>query len=257
MPAGHIPRSMTVHAHGDLARQANPGDVVILTGIFLPTPYTGFRALRAGLVADTYLETMRMERVKKNFDEFQVTPEMLEQIEALKNGCVCLVWRNAPARSLAFGATDSQVYDKLSKSIAPEIFGMTDVKRALLLQLVGGVTRKMSDGMLIRGDINICLVGDPGVAKSQLLKYISTVAPRGVYTTGKGSSGVGLTAAVMRDPLTNEMILGARALFPRPPIKKLTLATQRAVRWCSPTTASAASTSLTRWRTRIGRPSTK
>ena len=105
---------------------------------------------------------------------------------------------------------DTQLYDKLSKSIAPEIFGHTDVKRALLLQLVGGVTRTMSDGMLIRGDINICLVGDPGVAKSQLLKYISTVSPRGVYTTGKGSSGVGLTAAVMRDPLTNEMILGTR-----------------------------------------------
>jgi len=75
-----------------------------------------------------------------------------------------------------------------------------------------GVTRKMKDGMRIRGDINICLMGDPGVAKSQLLKHIASVAPRGVYTTGKGSSGVGLTAAIVRDAITQEMSLEGGAL---------------------------------------------
>jgi DNA replication licensing factor MCM7 len=100
----------------------------------------------------------------------------------------------------------------LAKSIAPEIYGHEDVKKALLLQLVSGVTKQVQDGMRIRGDINICLMGDPGVAKSQLLKYISKVAPRGVYTTGRGSSGVGLTAAVMRDPVTDEMVLEGGAL---------------------------------------------
>jgi DNA replication licensing factor MCM7 len=105
-----------------------------------------------------------------------------------------------------------QLYEYLSRSIAPEIFGHLDVKKALLLQLIGGVTKEMGDGMKIRGDINVCLMGDPGVAKSQLLKYITKVAPRGVYTTGRGSSGVGLTAAVMRDPVTDEMVLEGGAL---------------------------------------------
>lgn len=100
----------------------------------------------------------------------------------------------------------------LARSIAPEIFGHLDVKKALLLLLIGGVTKEVGDGMKIRGDINICMMGDPGVAKSQLLKYISKVAPRGVYTSGRGSSGVGLTAAVMRDPVTDEMVLEGGAL---------------------------------------------
>jgi DNA replication licensing factor MCM7 len=107
---------------------------------------------------------------------------------------------------------DNDPYNLISRSIAPEIFGMEDVKKALLLQLVGGVTQRQGDGMKTRGDINICLMGDPGVAKSQLLKHIAKLAPRAVYTTGRGSSGVGLTAAVVRDPLSNELTLEGGAL---------------------------------------------
>lgn len=95
--------------------------------------------------------------------------------------------------------------------MAPEIYGHLDVKKALLLLLVGGVDKR-PDGMKIRGNINICLMGDPGVAKSQLLGYISRLAVRSQYTTGRGSSGVGLTAAVMKDPLTGEMTLEGGAL---------------------------------------------
>jgi DNA replication licensing factor MCM7 len=109
-------------------------------------------------------------------------------------------------------ADDPEIFSKLARSIAPEIYGHEDIKRALLLQLVGGVTRNLHDGMKIRGDINICLMGDPGVAKSQLLKHIAGIAPRGVYTTGKGSSGVGLTAAISRDPVTGDMSLEGGAL---------------------------------------------
>ena len=179
VPVGHIPRSMTIHAYGALTRSMNPGDVVHLGGIFLPVPYTGFQAIRAGLLTDTYLDAHNIQQLKKQYADLDVTPQIQRAIDQLRS--------------------DPNLYAKLSQSIAPEIYGHVDVKKALLLLLVGGVTKEMSDGMKIRGDLNICLMGDPGVAKSQLLKYISKVAPRGVYTTGKGSSGVGLTAAVMRE----------------------------------------------------------
>ncbi|WWC72895.1 uncharacterized protein I206_106859 [Kwoniella pini CBS 10737] len=192
VPVGHIPRSMTIHLYGSLTRSVNPGDVIHVGGIFLPTPYTGFRAIRAGLLQDTFLEAMNVHQLKKQYHNMELTPELQLQIEELKE--------------------DGNLYSRLANSIAPEIYGHEDVKKALLLLLIGGVTKTVGDGMKIRGDINVCLMGDPGVAKSQLLKYITKVAPRGVYTTGRGSSGVGLTAAVMRDPVTDEMVLEGGAL---------------------------------------------
>ncbi|KUM58825.1 hypothetical protein ACN42_g8322 [Penicillium freii] len=192
VPVGHIPRTLTVHCHGALTRQLNPGDVIDVAGIFLPTPYTGFRAIRAGLLTDTYLEAQHITQHKKSYNEMGMDSRTLRKIEQhMRSG---------------------NMYEYLSRSIAPEIYGHLDVKKALLLLLIGGVTKEMGDGMHIRGDINICLMGDPGVAKSQLLRYITKVAPRGVYTTGRGSSGVGLTAAVMRDPVTDEMVLEGGAL---------------------------------------------
>jgi DNA replication licensing factor MCM7 len=192
VPIGQIPRTLTILCYGSLVRKINPGDLVDVAGIFLPTPYTGFKAMRAGLLTDTYLEAHHIRQHKKAYDEMTIDPQLVRRIDQFRQS--------------------GHVYEYLAKSIAPEIFGHLDVKKALLLLLVGGVTKEMGDGMRIRGDINICLMGDPGVAKSQLLKYISKVAPRGVYTSGRGSSGVGLTAAVMRDPVTDEMVLEGGAL---------------------------------------------
>ncbi|KAI9833461.1 MAG: Mcm2-7 hexameric complex component [Sarea resinae] len=192
VPVGHIPRTLTIHCYGSLTRQINPGDIVDVAGIFLPTPYTGFKAIRAGLLTDTYLEAQFVYQHKTAYDEMLIDARTSRRIEQYKDS--------------------GRMYDYLSRSIAPEIYGHLDVKKALLLLLIGSPTKEMGDGMRIRGDINICLMGDPGVAKSQLLKYITKVAPRGVYTTGRGSSGVGLTAAVMRDPVTDEMVLEGGAL---------------------------------------------
>ncbi|KAJ3050753.1 Mcm2-7 hexameric complex component [Rhizophlyctis rosea] len=192
VPIGHIPRYMTVHLVGDLTRTVSPGDSVFISGIFLPIPYTGFKALRAGLITDTYLEAHHVVQLKKQYSQMELTPEVFQQIEELRY--------------------DTNLYSKLARSIAPEIYGHEDVKKALLLLLVGASTKETKDKMKIRGDINICLMGDPGVAKSQLLKQICKIAPRGVYTTGRGSSGVGLTASVTKDPVTEEMVLEGGAL---------------------------------------------
>lgn len=194
VPVGHIPRSITVHVNGSLVRAMNPGDIVDVGGIFLPSPYTGFRALKAGLLTENYLEAQYVTQHKQKYSSVDTENDIELQ------------------QHVSEIVAKGNVYENLAKSIAPEIFGHLDVKKALLLLLVSGVNKTVGDGMKIRGDINVCLMGDPGVAKSQLLKAICKISPRGVYTTGKGSSGVGLTAAVMKDPVTEEMVLEGGAL---------------------------------------------
>uniref|UniRef100_A0ABI0P222 DNA replication licensing factor MCM7 n=1 Tax=Bos taurus TaxID=9913 RepID=A0ABI0P222_BOVIN len=191
VPVGNIPRSITVLVEGENTRIAQPGDHVSVTGIFLPILRTGFRQMVQGLLSETYLEAHRIVKMSKSEEDEsgagELTREELRQI------------------------TEEDFYEKLAASIAPEIYGHEDVKKALLLLLVGGVDQSPR-GMKIRGNINICLMGDPGVAKSQLLSYIDRLAPRSQYTTGRGSSGVGLTAAVLRDSVSGELTLEGGAL---------------------------------------------
>jgi DNA replication licensing factor MCM7 len=163
----------------------------------MPQPFHGFQAMRAGVLThDTYLEAFMVSKDKQNYRESFLTEETLEKVQDLIDG----------------SENSMQVYTRLASSICPEIFGMEEVKRALLLLMIGGVTKEMVDGMKIRGNVNVLLMGDPGIAKSQMLKHISSFAPRGIYTTGKGSSGVGLTAAVTRDNITKELVLEGGAL---------------------------------------------
>ena len=191
VPVGHIPRSITVYSRGETTRQCIPGNHISIDGVYLPIVRTGFQALASGLLSDTYLEAHRIVMINKTEEEEtgpeEITDDELKQVQ------------------------EDNFYDKLSSSIAPEIYGHEDIKKALLLLLVGGVDRSPA-GMKIRGNINICLMGDPGVAKSQLLSYMDRLAPRSQLTTGRGSSGVGLTAAVMKDTLTGEFMLEGGAL---------------------------------------------
>ena len=192
VPVGNIPRSMSVHCWGETTRQCVPGDIVIISGIFLSVRLQGFKAMKTGLQTETYLKASKIDRQQPGFTEMTREVDMKNLVREI--------------------ALDPDTYRRLACSIAPEIFGHEDVKKALLLQLVSADTKVMADGMKIRGDINILLMGDPGIAKSQLLKYIAGISPRGVYTTGKGSSGVGLTAAVVRDEMSGEMALEGGAL---------------------------------------------
>ncbi|KAK9806786.1 hypothetical protein WJX72_002809 [[Myrmecia] bisecta] len=191
VPEGATPRHMVVHLRGELTRHMKPGDAVTVSGIFLPEPFAGFRAMKAGLVTTTFMEAQHVHHNKQSYSETKLTNEDRAMLEAIPQ---------------------QDIYHRLANSLAPEIFGHEDVKKALLLLMVGGVTRTLPDGMKLRGDMHICLMGDPGVAKSQLIKHIAHISPRAVYTTGKGSSGVGLTAAVQRDNVTGEMILEGGAL---------------------------------------------
>ena len=190
VPTGHIPRSIKISCFGSTTRKCAPGDMIIVTGVYLPRMLDDAR-LKNKMIHDTYIEAFKIEKEKKNYQETKINPETINILKKDKS---------------------NTLYLNLAKSIAPEIFGMEDIKKALLLLLVGGVDKTLPDGMKIRGNLNILLMGDPGIAKSQLLKYISHISPRGVYTTGKGSSGVGLTAAVVKDPVTNDLVLEGGAL---------------------------------------------
>ena len=121
VPVGHIPRAITVHCRGEQTRQCGPGDVVTISGIFLTVRFNGYRAIKAGLQADTYIEAMSIEKHKLSYGDIGQTVES-----------------EAVVRKIA---SDPDVYNRLASSIAPEIYGHEDVKKALLLQLIGGVTR--------------------------------------------------------------------------------------------------------------------
>jgi DNA replication licensing factor MCM7 len=193
VPVGGVARTLRVVASSaDLVGLAKPGALVTVSGIFLPEQFSGFKGVRAGLVTEQYLLAKMISTSKKNYSDVVIT-------EAVNDHLVKLSERD-------------DIYQLLTNCISPEIYGHADTKRALLLSMIGGVTRTMPDGMKIRGDINCMLVGDPGMAKSQIIKYVHGLAPRAVYTTGKGASGVGLTASVNRDPKSGEISLEGGAL---------------------------------------------
>jgi DNA replication licensing factor MCM7 len=189
---GHIPRSMTIYLTESLTRTVKSGETVVISGVMLPIPFLGYKALKAGLITDTYLEAHHVHQLKQQYSATVSTAELQAEMDELLQ---------TPG-----------LYSRLAQSIAPEIYGHEDVKKALILMLVGGTSKETADGMKIRGELNICLMGDPGIAKSQLLKHVCKIAPRAVYTTGRGSSGVGLTASVNRDRVTEEYVLEAGAL---------------------------------------------
>lgn len=175
LSGGTEPKQMLMILEDDLVDKLNPGDKVRITGT-LKT----FREERSGKFKN-YIYVNHIEPLEQEFEELHLTPEDEEEIIELSK--------------------DPNIYDKIIKSTAPSIKGYRDVKEAIALQLFGGSAKQLADETRLRGDIHILIVGDPGIGKSQMLKYVSKLAPRSIYTSGKGTTGAGLTAAAVRDEL--------------------------------------------------------
>ena len=177
LPPGAQPERLTVFVESSLAAQARPGDRIAVVGVMRTrAQYTGRRARTE---FDVYLYAHSIDEREAEAEALEPTEEEMEQILELS--------RNPDLR------------ERIINSIAPSIYGMKWQKEAIAMQLFGGVDKHLPDGTRIRGDIHILMMGDPGVAKSQLLRAAARLAPRGVMATGKSSSAAGLTAAAVRD----------------------------------------------------------
>ncbi|KAI9341271.1 MCM2/3/5 family-domain-containing protein [Zopfochytrium polystomum] len=192
VPVGELPRHILISADRYLAAKAVPGLRVSVTGIY--SIFQQESAKRQGAVAirTPYLRLVGMEVDRDGERTRSFTPQEEEEF---------LTMSRRP-----------HLYEEFANSMAPSIFGSTDIKKAIACLLFGGSKKILPDGMKLRGDINVLLLGDPGTAKSQLLKFVEKVAPTAVYTSGKGSSAAGLTASVVRDASTREFYLEAGAM---------------------------------------------
>ena len=186
LPAGQLPHYVEVTVMDDLVDRCRPGDRVLLTGIvrieheqIAPQAKTNLFRLRMEGNNIEYLGGLAGTKDTRTHERMAISGEDEKQIFAI--------------------AGKPDAYDKLIASFAPHIYGHEIIKEAILLLIVGSVTKKLDDGSSRRGDINIFLVGDPGTAKSEMLKYAAKIAPRGLYTSGRGTTAAGLTAAVIRD----------------------------------------------------------
>ena len=187
LPPGQLPQYIDITIKQDLVDNARPGDRVILTGIVRieQEPISGIGKTNSAVyrlrIDGNNIEFLGGRGVKSSRRSERETssPEEEKIIRTLGN--------------------NSDIYKRLVESFAPHIQGHSLIKESILLLIVGSTQRVLADGAKIRGDINIFLVGDPGTAKSEMLKFCARIAPRGLYTSGRGSTAAGLTAAVVRD----------------------------------------------------------
>jgi DNA replication licensing factor MCM6 len=236
LPRGSIPRSLEVILRAEAVDLAQPGDKCDFTGTLVVVPDVGQIQL-AGAQAEP---SQRMKN-KEGYDMEGVTGLKALGVRDLTYRLAFLATTVSPTDS-QFGASegwgqdvtvqqmqdslttqewekvyqmsqDSNLYQNLISSMFPTVHGSDEVKRGILLMLFGGVPKTTTEGTRLRGDINVCVVGDPSTAKSQFLKQVEQFSPRAVYTSGKASSAAGLTAAVVRDEESGEFVIEAGALM--------------------------------------------
>jgi DNA replication licensing factor MCM5 len=184
VPTGEMPRSILVAVERGLVDKAAPGTrvtVMAIASLFTSSSGGSKRGRDGAAVKTAFLRVVGMDKESSTADSARFSPAEEEAFRQLSRR--------------------SDIYDILYRSIAPSISGAytVDIKKAILCLLFSGSRKVLPDGMKLRGDINVLLLGDPSTAKSQFLKFATRVAPVGVYTSGKGSSAAGLTASVVRD----------------------------------------------------------
>lgn len=174
---GEQPQTLDIDVTDDLSGKVSPGDRVIINGILRSMQ----RVVKGekSTVFDIFLECNSIEIAEKEFEEVEIDEQAENEIIALSK--------------------DPMIYRMITHSVAPTIYGSEDVKQAIVLQLFGGIAKEMPDGSRLRGDIHVLLIGDPGIAKSQLLRYVVKLSPRAIYTSGQSSTSAGLTAAAVKD----------------------------------------------------------
>jgi len=174
---GEQPQTLDVDVTDDLSGNVSPGDRIIINGILRSMQ----RVIKGekSTVFDIFLECNSIEVAEKEFEEVEIDEKAEDEIRRLSQ--------------------DPMIYRMITHSIAPTIYGGEDVKQAIALQLFGGIAKEMPDGSRLRGDIHVLLIGDPGIAKSQLLRYVVKLSPRAIYTSGQSSTAAGLTATAVKD----------------------------------------------------------
>ncbi|KAK7207242.1 cell division control protein 54 [Myxozyma melibiosi] len=231
VPDGQTPHSVALCVYDELVDACKAGDRVEITGIFRSVPVRVNPRMRTiKSLFKTYVDVLHIQKVDKRrlgldvstlsleteFAEHQATasstsasqPSSQAEVEEIRK------ITQADVEEMTAMSKREDIYELLARSIAPSIYEMEDVKKGVLLQLFGGTNKtfEKSGSPRFRGDINVLLCGDPSTSKSQLLQYVHKIAPRGVYTSGKGSSAVGLTAYVTRDQDTKQLVLESGAL---------------------------------------------
>jgi len=174
---GEQPQTLDVDVIDDLSGIGTPGDRIIINGI-LRSQQRMIKGEKS-TVFDIFLECNSLEFAEKEFEEVEINEHDEDTIKALSE--------------------DKRIYEKITHSIAPTIYGSEEVKEAIALQIFGGIAKEMPDGSHLRGDIHVLLIGDPGIAKSQLLRYVVKLSPRAIYTSGQSSTSAGLTATAVKD----------------------------------------------------------
>ncbi|KAM8967346.1 DNA replication licensing factor MCM4 isoform 1-T1 [Pelodytes ibericus] len=203
MPAGQTPHTIILYGHNDLVDKVQPGDRVNVTGIYRAAPIkVNPRVSNVKSVYKTHIDVIhyrktdskRLHGIDEDTDQKLFTEQRVVMLKEL--------------------ASKPDIYERLAAAIAPSIYEHEDIKKGILLQLFGGTRKDFSHTGRgnFRAEVNILLCGDPGTSKSQLLQYVYNLVPRGQYTSGKGSSAVGLTAYVTKDPETRQLVLQTGAL---------------------------------------------